>query len=117
MEMSKAGKKIIAGLTEAVEYARNGMPREARRREGGSGPSGLASPVGVADAPELLRRISTLTAEVEELRAAAQPFADSVIIDQTKQRGDRHWATFGPPTNLDHVLALKAALKGEGDKT
>lgn len=23
-----------------------GMPREARRREGGSGPSGLASPVG-----------------------------------------------------------------------
>jgi hypothetical protein len=70
--------------------------------------------INAAACHEAAQAISTLTAEVEELRAAAQPFADSVIIDQTKQRGDRHWATFGPPTNLDHVLALKAALKGEG---
>lgn len=47
---------------------------------------------------------------VERLIRAAQPFADSVVIDTTKQRGDRHWATFGKPTNIDDIIELRAAL-------
>lgn len=48
---------------------------------------------------------------VRQLLEAAQPFADSVVIDPEKKRGDRHWATIGKLTNLDQVVALKAAIE------
>jgi hypothetical protein len=66
-----------------------------------------------------VRRIYTAmesARDPDELREAAQPFADSVVIDPTKKRGDRHWATCGKLTTLDDVLRLQAALsRNRGD--
>jgi hypothetical protein len=53
--------------------------------------------------------------EVERLRAALKPFAESIVIDPTKQRGDRHWATFGKPTNIDDVLRAQEALSTKNE--
>jgi hypothetical protein len=47
---------------------------------------------------------------LKRLVEAAQPFADSINIDPNKKRGQRHWSTYGKPTNIDDVLRLKNAL-------
>lgn len=51
---------------------------------------------------------------IKELVKAARPFADSIVIDPAKKRGERHWATCGKLTNLDDVLRLQAALSRAG---
>jgi hypothetical protein len=73
---------------------------------------GLHSGVWFAD--KLIEAADALS-RLERVTEAARPFAESIVIDPTKQRGDRHWATFGPPTNLDHVLALKQALSTQDE--
>lgn len=64
-------------------------------------------------------RIEQLEAQLVASREALRPFAESIVIDPTKQRGERHWATCGKLTTFDDQLRaheVYAALTiGVGD--
>lgn len=68
-----------------------GMPREARRRDCGSGPSGLTSPVGSADAPTLLSQhpITTLSEMIANAERLSRDFDDKFEAMQRDFGGRR----------------------------
>lgn len=81
-----------------------GMPREARRREGGSGPSGLASPVGEADAPALGANGVSQSA-VERVRQLLVNVAS--LLDAWKAGDPTHWTEWDQEQR-DEITALLA---------
>lgn len=113
MNPSSNEKLLNADFERAERQLDQALARYGYSDKHGSDRGDLLEGIGYALSTLLsaLRARAAVSAfPLREIVEVMRPFAESTVIDPAKKRGERHWATFGKPTNLDHVLALQAVF-------